>query len=753
MPAKVSRTPDSSARRSAKDSMTKENESNAVPNMSHLRSSLSLSKPPENKAKRSRAFPKLFRSKSKQGAANAVNADEVDPVMALFAARNTHRVRFCLEGSASFSAQAPAVQQGKASQEVKPTGVDKAKLGSSDGASGIKSFMKGALFGRSSSTEENLNEFDLVMAKEIGALQSPDQGGKNATFRVTSTPESGSRIFAEDKGVHAQVTKLLNKASRARHVYYRYEYAVKVCIKALNIITDANYPDDHPTVTNVLESLNAAHHALSCYRNSANIVRMGIRYEEAGEFVRALKMYSIAYRIRRDSLCPNHPSLIVLLNMLGGVQMKREELEEALEIFEIAVNDDPLGNETDKAHHLHPKPGNMLAKSVAYREMGSIYERWQEPEEALKMYNKSLECLAHVKGLSVTQDSLAEQDDADIDSPCHHAILLDLETVQLSRSYSKRTSVVKANKNEDDEKESGGMELLIEGQGKGWTKRRKTHSTFLCSSAYDIFFPQTLASRTKRKKEAINQNNSAADIDIALTLHQIGQLHRSNGDYNLAIEAFSVALRGMRFVFGKKHPNCASILGNIGNLQKEMGDMDASFETYQKVLAIESSRLGLSHPDVVITLHNIATIEGARGNHKNALELYNQVLALQRKLYGEDDLTLAVTTACKGDVYERVGQMDQAIVCFEEALRIKAAALGRHSIEVARLLHKLGKLNAQNADFHLAESFISRAILVYRLNKLPDDDEWLIDAGRDAADIDAAITLGKAGVVENVFEC
>jgi tetratricopeptide (TPR) repeat protein len=129
------------------------------------------------------------------------------------------------------------------------------------------------------------------------------------------------------------------------------------------------------------------------------------------------------------------------------------------------------------------------------------------------------------------------------------------------------------------------------------------------------------------------------------------------------------------------------------------------------------------------------------------------VIELQKKLFGDDHITLAVTTACKGDVYERVGQIEQAIECFEEALRIKSATLGRHSIEVARILHKLGKLNAQNADFHVAESFISRAVLVYRLNKLPDDDEWLIDAGRDAADIDAAITMGKTGVVDNVFEC
>ena len=181
--------------------------------------------------------------------------------------------------------------------------------------------------------------------------------------------------------------------------------------------------------------------------------------------------------------------------------------------------------------------------------------------------------------------------------------------------------------------------------------------------------------------------------------------------------------------------------------------MDAAYQTYQEVLAIETLRLGLTHPDVVITLHNIATIDAARGNHAQALELYEQVMELQKKLQGDDHITLAVTTACKGDVYERLGQIEQAIECFEEALRIKTVAQGRHSIEVARLLHKLGKLNAQNGDFHVADSFLSRSILVYRLNKLPDDDEWLVDAYRDAANISAAISMSKAEGNDNVFEC
>ena len=69
-----------------------------------------------------------------------------------------------------------------------------------------------------------------------------------------------------------------------------------------------------------------------------------------------------------------------------------------------------------------------------------------------------------------------------------------------------------------------------------------------------------------------------------------------------ALDAFQIALRGMKYSLGRHHPNVAAVLGNVGNLQKEMGDLDAAYITYQEVLAIESYRLGLGHADIAITV-------------------------------------------------------------------------------------------------------------------------------------------------------
>lgn len=672
---------------------------------------------------------------------------EQDPVIQIFESRNKQRVRFALEGN----------------DEAKPpTNSDVPKEDIEDGspedgkASGtnIKQFMSRALFG---STKPSI-KWNEEMKAEVANLGDGSLVWENSAETDTGpgvvqthkNPNAGSGAskttlnFSEDSKVRGEVEKLLEKARKAEHLHFRYEYGVKCYLKVLNLLKEAKYPDDHPSVSETVDMLNNAHHVLSSYNNSANIVKMGIKYEDAGELVRALKMYTIAYRIRRDNLSRNHPSLVVLLNMLGSIQIKRGELQEAMQIYELALVDSPSVASDSKEKDQTEKPtSNLLAKSVTYREMGVIFERWGKIGEALHIYHKSLECVMEWK----------------------HAVREEVKTssdrtasAKSTETYSiKDLRLAKAVSDRDGSDEDGEMEVFIPTQHKispfGVTKSDK--------NMYESFFPAELeselektdsspsSSSKKSGRKRRSKQDTHADMDLSLTLHQIAQLHRSQGEFARALDAYIVALRGMKYALGKHHPNVAAVLGNIGNLQKEMNDLDAAFATYQEVLGIESYRLGLSHPDVAITLHNIATIDAARGNYDHALQLYRKVIGLEKKLFGDEHISVAVAAACMGDVYEKIGEYTKAVESYEEAVRIKSLCLGRHSVDVARLLHKLGKLAFLAEDFHMGESFVSRALLMYRLNKIDEEHPWMVDANRDSADIDAALAMGRG----RQFEC
>lgn len=721
-------------------------------------------------------------------------AAEVDPVMTIFESRNTQRVRFTLGndggGDSVMSGDvsgdnSTAVGGGSPQRRDNNTSIAKNggenynnNNGGNNSAGNIKQFMSRALFGSSSKSgspsNKKISEEEMKQeVKELGGgsliwesaatptgpevihtknnassrnRESYNNNSNNNSNQQMATPEL-LLSFTEDPKARVAVAKLLSKARKAEHIHFRYEYAVKCYLKALDILQkQAKYPDDHPTVVKTVRLMNNAHHVLSSYNNSANIVKMGIKNEDAGELVKALKMYTIAYRIRRDNLSRNHPSLVVLLNMLGSIQIKRGETKEAMQIYELALNDDLIMSRVGVSPYregrlqqetIDPEKNaihqNLLAKSVTFREMGTIYEMWGNVEESLKFYHRSLECVAewretvrsnrkidHRKISSLLPKSEEEEDQQ-----------YSIENVQtVSSSAGDRTS-------SGSSSEHGEMELVFGAD----VSQNSNGSGNKSVNVYERFFPNKMDAETKEGLQGSDEN-SHADMDLSLTLHQIAQLYRTQGKFSRALDAYEVALRGMKTALGKHHPNVAAVLGNIGNLQKEMGDLDAAYKTYQEVLGIESYRLGLSHPDVAITLHNVATIDAARGNYEHSLQLYRKVIGLQKKLFGEENLSVSVTAACMGDVYEKIGDLKSSMNSYDEAVRIKSAVVGRHSLEVGRLLHKLGKLSFIICDYLEAESFIARTILIYRLNKLDEGHEWFIDAYRDSADIDGAIAIG-----------
>jgi tetratricopeptide (TPR) repeat protein len=690
---------------------------------------------PTDKPKSRLSFLSSMKGDSKKGDKTSLlhmdereeNIVEKDPVMELLEARTTQRVRFSLDSSEEnpkADASKSATDKQSTSEREPPNGNGKS----------IKNFMLRNLFNKGSkSVEDELNDPELAEANNHSMLWK-SAVEENSDFIHTSTLKSkGSEVmvsFTENPKTRAEVVKLLNKGKRAMHKYFRYEYAVKCHVTALELLNKANYPKDHPTMIKTVDALNSAHHALSSFVNSANIVKSGIRCEDSGDLVRALKMYTIAYRIRRDNLSRVHPSLVVLLNILGSIQVKRGELDEAMQVFELALRDTPL---EEAGYERAPSP-NLVARSVTYREMGGIHEKLGNIKEAVEMYHSSLECAtqwrqSHRMQRSPSESSVSSQDDKDIDN----GPLCPLNDVQFSR-----TGQLVGNASDS---EGEGMELFL-----GEDNIGKSGDQAITDFYYSFFPPYD--DKLMKKKGKTDGSNDRMDLDIALTLHQIAQMYRHQGQHGRALDAYGAALRGMKHALGPYHPNVAAILGNMGNLQNEMGDYDAAYDTYQEVLGIESYRLGFSHPEVAVSIHNIATIEVARGNFDHALSLYAKVLALEKKLYGEQHPSVAVTASCMGDVHAKLGDIFTAMDLYEQAFKIKSTVYGRHHLEVARMLHKMGKTAFQQRDYNLADSYISRAFLLYRMNKLPEEHEWVVDAYKDGADVDAAIVMGG-----DHFEC
>ena len=552
----------------------------------------------------------------------ATALDEDDPVMVLFQARSKQRVRFSLEEGVQPKERGVSMTRQDSGVPVPEQHQQQPDASFTRTPFNIKTFMKGALFGGTSNNSKQQGmseEFEFELAKEVEEVKlennqmswcTPDdepevlKKNHSRVSAITDADDIAASSFAEDRETRAAVMKLLNKARRAQVLHSRYSYAVKCYVRSLELLKEASYPDSHPTVVKTLKLLQNAHFCETSFRNSANIVKLGIKYEDTGELVRALKMYTIAYRIRRDTLSASHPSLVVLLNMLGTIQIKRGELEEAHQIFQLALKDTGGGSspqhvpftssdDSSQSPPLGKHIVNYLTRAVTYREMGTIHEQWSEIERAHHMYHASLECMADYKGIVFTKPAFVldcggggggggdrgeEKKVADEQQHGFNTILRDLEEMRFDGGLH----------DPDDEGEEVPF-LAAEPSTKhnkhGRNKKGRYSNTLdplVLPSRYDVFFPPELdtkkrnhhKSRLGHKKEAggasavEDKRGDHTDVEVALTIHRIAQLHRAQHEYHWALPAFYVSLRGMRYALGKTHPNVAAILGNIGNLLK-----------------------------------------------------------------------------------------------------------------------------------------------------------------------------------------
>eukprot|EP00979_Chaetoceros_neogracilis_P005925 scaffold1149_cov188-Chaetoceros_neogracile.AAC.2 len=549
-------------------------------------------------------------------------------------------------------------------------------------------------------------------APKKSRIQSPFSDGNDT---------SSSTTFKEEKLVTVQIKKFIKHGQKFQSKY-NYPKAAKLYLGAMALLNENSYPIDHILRQEAHQSIHNTHHAHKNLEHSANIVKIGLGLEVKGHLLKALKMYTVAFRIRKESLGSYHPSLPVLLNLLGAVQVKRGQHDEAMQIFEVALYGKARGNHSSSKRGKNKRKAvNAFTLAVSMREIGAIHEHFGRLEEAMSMYHDSLDCILkdskevesgeykQEKGIKKKSDNVRPP------SPC--------STVPSEESYD--VCVVSASSSSSHADSVEEMEIYLQENLSG-DFRTSTNLVFF----YDSFFQIT-----DMKSRKIN-------IHVTTTLHSIANIHRKQHEYNFALSCYHASLRGMKLVHGEKHQNVAAVLGNIGNLLKDMKDYDRAFDIYQSVLKIESLRLGYSHHDVMISMLNIAMIEKCRERHEESIAMYKEVIKIQesrQNVNGKRLNVLAVAHSHLGDVNEKIGRFADAIDAYKESLTIRSKALEGVHPDLGQILYKLGLLCSKDEQYRHADAYFSKALSLYM--NINVEDERVVRVQRDKADNQMKLAL------------
>ena len=221
-------------------------------------------------------------------------------------------------------------------------------------------------------------------------------------------------------------------------------------------------------------------------------------------------------------------------------------------------------------------------------------------------------------------------------------------------------------------------------------------------------------SREHKEEEAINTINKALKLFAdhgdrrgqASALGNLGAHYYNTGNFSLARDLFEKAAEFRRAENDK--PGAANLVNNLAPISDKLGDTVQALTFATKALSDWQQVTELRPDDrsrIAAVLTNIAIANDKLGRWDEAFEFYEKAL----NEYDPADSARAQPLDAQGELYAALGDFAKARECYEEALKIIAAAgIPDLNLKAGILVHRgqlhmaEGEINAALADFEEA---------------------------------------------------
>jgi CHAT domain-containing protein/predicted negative regulator of RcsB-dependent stress response len=246
----------------------------------------------------------------------------------------------------------------------------------------------------------------------------------------------------------------------------------------------------------------------------------------------------------------------------------------------------------------------------------------------------------------------------------------------------------------------------------------------------------------------------------AATLDSIARIHKNRGDFDLAVDAWQMALSVAKYA--KDTDTVLRTLANLGIAHSAWGRYDEALQFYEESLQLAET---LKHDASIARLHNnIGTVYRYQGKLDEALDRYQRALAIDRRL--GDEGAIAARMANIGTVYMDRGDYKQARKHYETSLAA-ARKIGDQN-KIAVRLNNLGAASYSLGDYEGALTYYREALELH--NKLGQRHEaatvlsnigsayWYLERYRDAEqeltrsiDIKESLRKGATGDIRRDY--
>ena len=168
----------------------------------------------------------------------------------------------------------------------------------------------------------------------------------------------------------------------------------------------------------------------------------------------------------------------------------------------------------------------------------------------------------------------------------------------------------------------------------------------------------------------------------------------------------------LKTLYGENHPEVAEACIELAMVYKERDEFQKMIEFLGRARAIQTRLFGKEHVSLYPVLHQLGFAWSRLNKHEKAIKLYEKALVLCKSssVSKEDypfvlDILKEMGISCRA-----LARYSNAIVCFEQALKIEKAYCGNTQLFVLDLLEELGLCWRLAADYKKAKRYYKRAL-------------------------------------------
>ena len=222
---------------------------------------------------------------------------------------------------------------------------------------------------------------------------------------------------------------------------------------------------------------------------------------------------------------------------------------------------------------------------------------------------------------------------------------------------------------------------------------------------------------TPRKRTA-SEYGQEAQLSVASLLIAQGGLYYKLNHVQKELSKYREALKVYQDTLGRDHPHVAGTMKNIGMVMAEMGHYDEAMLMFKDAEVIYRSFDHTTH-EVAGALSCMGNVHNRQGDFDGALKFYGDALAMYKLLSKRSrdaglsaHLALqetASTLKVMGMVHTKLGKLDEAMLCFQEAIdimRFNFDEMGSGPIvfsilsRIGGIFSKMNKLEEAMSHYH-----------------------------------------------------